>query len=41
MHAHEAADFWGLHKNMNSAFPLKSCKQLKISIFVSTKYTPI
>ena len=22
MHTHEAPDFWGLHKNMNCAFPL-------------------
>ena len=24
MYTHEAHDFWGLHKNMNCAFPLKS-----------------
>ena len=23
MHTREAPDFWGLHKNMNCAFPLK------------------
>ena len=23
MHTREAPDFWGLHKNKNSAFPLK------------------
>ena len=24
MHTREAPDFWGLHKNMNCAFPLKT-----------------
>ena len=29
MHSREECDFWGLHKNMNCAFPLRTESKLK------------
>ena len=33
MHTREAPDFWGLHKNVNCAFPLKELQNYKRKFF--------
>ena len=32
MHTREVPDLWGLHKNMNCAFPLKKLKSFEVML---------